>query len=312
MHHIFISGSIAYDRIMEFGGRFKEHILPEQLDHISVSFTVNTFAEGHGGTAGTIAYNLALLGEHPTILATAGNDFEKYAAWFAKCGIDTDSIAIAEDVPTASAYMISDTGNNQIAAFYLGAMVRPYAKEIPAAEEALAIIAPGNNVDMANFARLYTERGIPYLFDPGQQAIMLSKEDLRAGISGARALFANEYEMGIIADRTGWTREDIASHVPIVVVTLAEKGTLLISDGKEISISAVPVAAAVDPTGAGDAYRAGFIVGLLQEWPLERCVKLASTVAAYAVETKGTQNHSFTKAELGSRFTTAYGEVLGL
>ena len=206
MQQILVSGSIAYDRIMEFGGRFKEHILPEQLDHISVSFTVNSFAEGYGGTAGNIAYNLALLGEKPTILATAGNDFEKYASWMETRGIDTSSIAIVDSVATASAYVISDTGDNQIAAFYIGAMAQGYSKEIPSVAEAIAIISPGNNDDMVSFARSYQSHGIPYLFDPGQQAIMLSKEDLRAGIAGSRVLFANEYEMGIIGKRSEWSR----------------------------------------------------------------------------------------------------------
>lgn len=310
MHPILVSGSLAYDRIMEFGGRFSDHLLPDQLGHISVSFTVTTFAEGFGGTAGNIAYNLSLLGLSPTILATAGNDFGKYAAWLKSRSIDPSSIAIAGDVPTASAYMTSDIADNQIASFYLGAMVKPYEREIDMSEGALAIIAPGNNQDMASFARSYRSLGIPYLFDPGQQAIMLSREDLQAGITGARALFANEYEIGILSERTGWSIAEIASKVPATVVTLGEKGTRIIEGSKETLVPAVPVAAAVDPTGAGDAYRAGFIYGLVCGRDTEACARLASAVAAYAVEKKGTQNHAFTLEELGARFTAAYGHSL--
>ena len=306
MHPLIVSGSIAYDRIMEFGGRFSEHLLPDQLDHLSVSFTVTTFAEGFGGTAGNIAYNLSLLGLAPTILATAGNDFEKYAAWLRSKQIDPASIAIALDVPTASAYMTTDTADNQIASFYLGAMVRPYDRQIDIPKDALAIIAPGNNEDMASFAKSYRDIGVRYLFDPGQQAIMLSKEDLRAGISGAAALFANEYEIGIISERTGWSTEEIASHVPAVIVTLAQMGTRIIEGASETTVAAVPVEHAADPTGAGDAYRAGFMYGLVRDMPLKRCVEIASAVAAYAVEKKGTQNHMFSMPELDMRFTAAY------
>ena len=310
MSRILISGSIAYDRIMEFGGRFKEHILPDKLDHLSVSFTVDTFNEGFGGTAGNIAYNLSLLKERPTVIATAGNDFDRYQEWLERCGIDASSIALASDVPTASAYIIGDTGDNQIAAFYIGAMARPYAAHIDMSEDSIAIIAPGNNQDMASLAESYRTLGIQYLYDPGQQSIMLSKEELQAGIEGAGVLFANEYEMGIISERTGWSREDIALRVPVIAITLAEKGTLLIEGLKGTTITAVPVANVVDPTGAGDAYRAGFIKAMRAGLPLGAGIKLGSTVAAYAVEKKGTQNHSFTLEELKKRYEGAYDEVL--
>ncbi len=312
MTKILVSGSIAYDRIMEFGGWFREHILPDKLDHLSVSFTVDTFNEGFGGTAGNIAYNLALLGEKPTIIATAGSDFDKYAEWLAKCGIDASSIAIASDVTTAGGYMITDKGDNQIAAFYIGAMMRPYQRAVEADADTIAIISPGNNVDMVALAKKYSVIGIRYLYDPGQQSIMLSKEELLAGIAGAGVLFANEYEMSIICEKTGWSREDIAQRVTTVIVTLAEKGTSLTVNGNESNIAAVVVEKAMDPTGAGDAYRAGFIKGIIAELPAETCVKLASTVAAYAVEGKGTQNHSFTMADLQARYQSAYGESLAL
>jgi adenosine kinase len=314
MSNIFVSGSLAYDRIMTFGGMFQEHLLPENLSHISVSFTTTTFIEGFGGTAGNIAYSLALLGERPTIIATVGTDFEKYATWLESHTIDTSSIEIASDVPTASAYITTDAADNQIASFYLGAMVRPYTKPIALDRdtETIAIIAPGNNVDMVLLAQQYVAAGINYLYDPGQQSIMLSPEELRAGIAGAGVLFANEYEMGLLIERTGWTREEIAAHVPVIVMTLAEEGTLLIAAGVETHIPAVAVAQVVDPTGAGDAYRAGFIKGMQMHLALELSVKLAGTVAAYAVEKKGTQNHSFTMGELQVRYAGAYGEPFPL
>ena len=208
--------------------------------------------------------------------------------------------------------MIADTGDNQIAAFYIGAMARPYQATVPTTKDSIAIISPGNNQDMASLARSYRALGVKYLYDPGQQAIMLSKDDLRAGIEGAGVLFCNEYELSIMIERTGWTKKEIADHVPTIIVTLAEKGTLLVQKGSEIGIGAVPVEYVVDPTGAGDAYRAGFIKGMRSALSVESCIKLASTVAAYAVEQKGTQNHSFTTEELKTRFADAYGQALAL
>ena len=307
MSHILVSGSIAYDRIMGFAGRFQEHLLAEQLDNINVSFTVNTFTEGFGGTAGNIAYNLALLGERPTIIATAGNDFEKYRAHFAELGIDTSSIAIATDVPTASAYITTDTADNQIASFYLGAMVRPYEHAVETSPETIAIISPGNNFDMVLLAQKYSSSGVRYLYDPGQQAIMLTSDELQAGIQGANVLFANEYEIGILCERTGWMRAEIAAQVPTLIITRAEKGTLIIRGDHETVVAAVPVTLAVDPTGAGDAYRAGFMYGLTRDMPVEQSVRIASTVAAYSVEKKGTQNHHFSPVELAQRHKAAYG-----
>jgi adenosine kinase len=312
MSKIIISGSIAYDRLMNFAGKFEEHLLAERLDNINVSFTVNTFTEGFGGTAGNIAYNLAHLAEKPTIIATAGNDFAKYDAWMASHGIDTSSIEIVSDVTTASAYITTDTTDNQIASFYLGAMVRPYERAVDATAETIAIISPGNNVDMVSLASSYATLGVRYLYDPGQQAIMLSREELQAGIQGANVLFANEYEMGVICERTGWAREELARHVPTIIITLAEKGTLIIQGTTETRISAVVVQNVVDPTGAGDAYRAGFIKGMIAQLGTKECVQLASTVAAYAVESKGTQNHSFTIQELKNRYQQSYSETLSL
>jgi len=316
MSDILISGSVAYDRVMSFGGKFQDHILPDKLDHLAVSFTVDTLTEGFGGTAGNIAYSLSLLGETPTILSTVGNDFGKYAAYLAERGIDTASIAVADDVPTAAGFMMADAQDNQIAAFYLGAMARAYNQKIDIqpgkVADAIAIIAAGNNEDMTGFARSYRALGIRYLYDPGQQVIRLTPEELKEGIEGAGVLFVNEYEFGVIRERTGWSKEEIATKVSTIIVTLAEKGTLIMRGASKTRIAAVPVANVVDPTGAGDAYRAGYIAGLIGNLPIETCVQIASTLGAYAVECKGTQNHSFTIAELSKRYSDAYGGALAL
>jgi adenosine kinase len=312
MSYILISGSVAYDRVMSFGGKFQDHILPDKLDHLAVSFTVDTLTEGFGGTAGNIAYSLSLLGEKPTILSTVGNDFEKYAAYLKERGIDSASIAVAGDVPTAAGFMMADAQDNQIAAFYVGAMARAYSKEIDIPKDAIAIIAAGNNEDMTGFARSYRSLGLNYLYDPGQQVIRLTPEELKEGIEGAGVLFANEYEFGVLTERTGWSKEEIASKVPTIIITLAEKGTRIIRSDTETLIAATPVRNVVDPTGAGDAYRAGYIAGLVRNLAVETCVQIASAVGAYAVECKGTQNHSFTIAELSKRYSDAYGAALAL
>ncbi|MDO8593429.1 MAG: carbohydrate kinase family protein [bacterium] len=307
MNRILVSGSLAYDRIMNYPGLFKNDFHPEKLHALSVSFLVDKLQESLGGTAGNIAYNLALLEEKPTLISCAGNDFEKYRQQFAQLGIDTESVQIESDVPTAVAHVITDSADNQITAFYAGAVARQYAKDISDAAD-LAIISPSSPTEMAELPKKYRECGIPFFYDSGQQITALSGEVLREAIPGAVALFGNDYEIDMMLRKLEWTKEQLLERVPVLVTTLGAEGSLVSTPEKEYRVAPVTAEKAVDPTGAGDAYRAGFAKGWLAKLPLDMCAKFAGTVAVYAVEKYGTQNHSFTMDALRARFKAAYGE----
>jgi adenosine kinase len=305
MDSVLISGSIAYDRIMKFPGRFKEHFHADKMHVLSVSFVVNTLEESFGGTAGNIAYSLALLGGKPIIISAVGGDFQKYREHFQKLGIDTGTMQLEIQIPTAVGHIITDDEDNQIAAFYAGAMARPYVQPIP--EAPLAIVAAGNAVDMVELSQKLRRRDTPFFFDPGQMTIALSGEELRIAMDGAAVLFGNDYEIGVILKKTGWTSKELLMHVPTVVMTLAGNGSQVTTSEKEYKIPAVKAIEVLDPTGAGDAYRAGFATAWLKKLPLETCVKVASAVAVFAVEVYGTQNHIFTMQSLKQRYEEAYG-----
>lgn len=312
MSRILVSGSIAYDRIMDFPGLFKEHFIADKLHNINVSFAVEAFSENFGGTAGNIGYSLALLGESPHIVATAGSDFERYAGHLRSVRVDPTSIQIDMAGSTSSAFIITDRGNNQISAFSMASGAKPYMP-LPNTDGArCAIIGAGCVEDMASLPAYYRAQGIDYFYDPGQQIPMLSAEQLRDGITGAAGLFCNDYELGLIAQKTEWDEVAILEKAAALIVTLGEKGSRIAKKEGEHSVRAVPISKVVDPTGAGDAFRAGFIAGFLRGWTLRSAAQLGSVVAAYAVEKYGTQNHRFTIAELGLRYQTAYGETLSL
>ena len=307
MNRILVSGSLAYDRIMDYPGLYKDQFHPEKLHVLSVSFLVEKMEESLGGTAGNIAYNLALLGESPDIISCAGSDFDKYHSHLKKLGINTESIQIESDVHTAVAHVITDAADNQIAAFYPGAMLREYKKELPEQAE-LAIVSPGNLLEMGSLPEKYRERNTPFFFDPGQQMGALSADTLRASLSGAVALFGNDYEIDMMLRKLGWTKEQLLQHVPVLVTTLGAEGSLISTPGQEYRVPPVATDRAVDPTGAGDAYRAGFAKGWLAKLSPEVCARLASTIAVYAVEEYGTQKHTFTMDAFRARFEAAYGE----
>jgi adenosine kinase len=249
---------------MDYPGLYKDQFHPEKLHVLSVSFLVDTLEESLGGTAGNIVYNLSLLGEKPTLISCAGSDFKKYQTHLAKSGIDTTSIQLEDDVHTAVAHVITDAADNQIAAFYPGAMAREYTKEIPSTAD-LAIISPGNLTDMNELPKKYRENGVPFFYDPGQQMTALSSEALRGAIEGSAAIFGNDYEIDMILRKLGWTKEQLLERVPVVVTTLGAKGSLVTTPEKEYSVPSVATDRALDPTGAGDAYRAGFAKGWLAE-----------------------------------------------
>lgn len=311
---IFVSGSLAYDRIMNFHGLFADHILPEKTHQLNVSFYTESLDESFGGIAGNIAYALSLLGEHPTILSEAGNDFGPYRAWLDDHGIDTSEIRIDESDKTAFATIITDRAHNQITAFYPGAMQKPWQApsehEIFKKDEAFAIIAPGNLSNMRMFPAIYRRNYIPFIFDPGQQIPVLSAEDLKNGIDGSAIFISNDYEAALVEKKTGWSETDMLAHTGMVITTLGEKGSRIITKEGTIDIPAARPEMVLDPTGAGDAYRAGFIYAFLREWPLATCGKFAGLVACYVVESKGTQTHSFTPEDLAARYKKNFNEDL--
>ncbi len=306
MSRVLVAGSLAYDRIMDFQGYFRDHFLPEKLHDISVSFLVSSVTEQFGGTAGNIAYSLALLGQEPAIIATAGTDFDRYAAHCQACGIPVDTIERASDLPTASAYIMADKTNSQIAAFAPGAGARAYERSLDFTDAALAIVAPTCDEDMQRVPEEAKKAGVPYFFDPGQRLTSLPTELLRAGIEGAAALFVNDYELALTLERTGWSEEELRTKVGLLVVTLGAEGSRIVTPEGEERVTAV-AATLADPTGAGDAYRAGFIAGYLAKLPAAQCAKLGSLIAAYAVEQVGTQAHTPRPEEMAARFTDAYG-----
>src|SRR3989344_6061879 len=309
---IIVSGSVAFDRIMDYGGLFAEHIVPDKIHSINLSFIVDKLSVEFGGTAGNIAYNLALLGEAPEIIATAGTDFGPYRSHLLLSGVDPASIKIVEGELTASAVGFTDTGDNQISELHPGAGKVPYDTPVPTEGRAMAIIAPGNIDDMTTLPEYLRRKGMRYCYDPGQQISALTAEQLKDGITGAYSLFASDYELGLIAQKTGWAAGSILERVTNLVVTYGAKGSRVLTKDGEWKVEATSVKNAEDPTGAGDAYRAGFIKGLMLALPLESCAKLGSVVAAYAVETYGTQTHRFTIKEVAERYKKSYGEKLGI
>jgi adenosine kinase len=307
--HIFVSGSLAYDRIMDFPGRFADHILPEKIHVLNVCFMVNGLTERFGGTAGNIAYNLALLGEQPVILATAGRDFGPYRERLAGLGLPLAGIKEIPQEFTAGAYITTDLSDNQITGFNPGAMKFTSAYRFdglnPAA--ALAIVAPGNLEDMLAYTRLYKERGVGYIFDPGQSIPAWGGEDLREMATGSRALIVNDYELEMFQQKTGLAESGLLDLTPQLLTTRGDQGSLVRTAMGVEEIPVVPAREVQDPTGAGDAYRAGLLKGLILglDWP--GAARLGAVLASFCVEKQGTQEHQLTPAEFWARYTESFG-----
>ena len=300
---ILVSGSLAYDRIMDFPGKFADHILPDKIHVLNVCFTVNSLKEKFGGTAGNISYSLALLGERPLILAAAGKDFDRYEAWLNEHHLSMQGIRRVADELTAGAYITTDQADNQITGFNPGAMKYPSLFEFDGVdpEVTLAIIAPGNLEDMIAYARTCKEKDVSYIFDPGQSIPALPRDLLVEAITGSSLLISNDYELEMIMRATGEEKAKLLARTSGIVTTLGEDGSLICTLSQEAKISATRPSRVVDPTGAGDAYRAGLIKGLAMKKDLSEAARMGAACASYAVECHGTQEHRFTQEAFWKR-----------
>jgi len=300
---IIVSGSMAYDRIMDFPGHFSEHILPDKIHVLNVCFQVNGMKEKYGGTAGNIAYALKLMGENPFICATIGHDYQRYFKWLAKNGLSTEGIKIIADEFTAGAYITTDRADNQITGFNPGAMkyqsTLNFDKLDP--KNTLLIISPGNFEDMVNYPRACKARGIEYILDPGQSLPMWDKNDLIQSIEGCKILIVNDYELSLIISKTQREKKDLLKMAGTIITTLGESGSLISTGNREISVAAYRVKKVVDPTGAGDSYRGGLLSGLARGLAMEQCARMGSVCASFSIENYGTQEYSFTREEFDER-----------
>ena len=301
---IVCTGSIAYDYLMSFPGYFREHILPDHLDKISVSFLVDTMIRQRGGTAPNIAYTLALLGERPYLMGTVGEDFSEYRAWLESKGVDTSCVAVIAGKFTASFFANTDRGNAQICSFYPGAMSHASELSVLALKPApdLVIISPNDPAAMDSYVQECTQNKIPYLYDPGQQVVRSDPAELRQGVKGAHSVFVNEDEFELLQKHTGLTLKEILNRVNYLVVTLGAQGAAIYTGEKKYVVPAVPPAQILDPTGVGDAFRGGFVraVRLGLDW--ETCGQVGALAASFCLETRGPQEHTYSLAEFVNRY----------
>ncbi len=306
-----ICGSMAYDTIMVFPDHFKNHILSEKIHILNVAFLVPEMRREFGGCAGNIAYNLKLLGGEPVIMATVGDDFGQYTERLRQQAIDTRHIRHIEGSYTAQAFITTDLDDNQITAFHPGAMGQAHENTVGDAKDIkLGIVAPDGRQGMVDHARQFREAGIPFIFDPGQGLPMFNGEELLQFVQQADYLACNDYEAQLLQERTGQTLEGLAKQVQALVVTLGAKGSRIYARGEVHDIPPAKPAEIVDPTGCGDAYRAGLMFGMLKgmDWPT--CGRLAGLLGALKIARQGGQNHRFDYAEIAQRFKAEYGYAL--
>jgi len=306
---VLVSGSIAYDRIMNFPGRFRDHIMPDKIHILNVCFSIEKLAEHFGGTGANIAYNLGLLGADTTIIGALGQDADSYCPYFKKAGIDLSGVLKIKNAFTAAAYIITDQDDNQITAFHPGAMNQEIIafrrfvqiKQQILAKSPLAIIAPSSKAGMIFLANEYQKRKIPYIFDPGQALTLFNKTELLRCLRGAKIVIGNDYEISLIKKISRLKLNGLLKLTEIIITTFGAQGSSIGTKAKSIKIPAFKIKKPLDPTGAGDAYRAGLIKGLIDNRPLKECGLLASVCASFAVEKYGTQEHKFTKSEFEER-----------
>ena len=303
-----VTGSIAYDYLMSFPGKFTEHFLADHMQRLSLSFLVDTMDKRRGGCAPNIAYTLALLGERPQLMGTAGQDFGEYRQWLEAAGVDTSLVRQVPDKFTASFFCSTDTDNNQIASFYNGAMANAAELSFRTIERpGLAIISPNDPAAMGQYAEECRALQIRYIFDPGQQCARMSGTELRDGIVGADIVICNDYEFELIRQKTGMGEQEILQVAAMLVVTRGEEGSWLYQRDGRVEVKAVAPRRIVDPTGVGDAFRGGFMKGIAVGAPFPICAELGSVAATYALEHLGSQSHAYTLAEFKGRYEDHFG-----
>lgn len=312
---VLVTGSVAYDHIMRFPGYFKDHILPDKIHLLNVSFLVSSLERQRGGTGGNIAYNAALLRLSPRLVAAAGRDGIPYLEELNAVGVDTSGVAIVENDLCASAFITTDNANNQLTGFYPGAMNRSgedsLQGRVPADVE-LAIISADSLAAMRRYPADCRALGLPYIYDLGMGLPVLSDEDLVEGLTGAHVLIGNDYELALIGQKTGFDRAALRERVRIVITTFGEQGAEIDAQGEIHRIPIAPPRTVTDPTGAGDAFRAGLALGLTRGFPLPIAGRIAAQAATYAIEGLGTQAHRYTPAEFAARFNESFPDVPAL
>ena len=306
-----ICGSMAFDTIMVFPDQFKNHILPEQIHILNVSFMVPEMRREFGGTAGNIAYNLKLLDEDPSIMATVGHDFAPYRQRLSELGLRASHVRELPEQFTAQAFITTDMDDNQITAFHPGAMSYAHLNRVADAPEAkLGIVSPDGRQGMIEHCRDFASAGIPYVFDPGQGLPMFSGEDLKQLMTGAAALTVNDYEARVVEQRTGLSAERIADRIGAVIVTRGAEGSSVYTREGRIDVHAAQPQRVEDPTGCGDAYRGGLLYGMARRWEWRRSARLASVMGALKIAHRGGQNHRPTRSEIAGMLRDTYGETL--
>ncbi len=311
-----VTGSLAYDYLMTFPGRFRDHLLTERMHRMTVSFLVDGMRKMRGGVAGNIAYTLALLGERPLLLATAGHDFADYRRELEARGVDTAAVQVLEDEFTASCFINTDQDGNQLVAFYAGALAHGHRVSLDALgldSGDLVVISPTDPDTMQRAVDSCVGLGVPFVFDPGKQTPRLGAEAILSGMERAAVVVANDYELGLMAQKTGRSEEELRNLAPVTVVTNGDAGSTVRVRGQAPSqIPVAPIATLVDPTGAGDAYLAGLVFGMARRLPWTLAARIGSVAAAYAIEQQGCQAHVFTRPEFLARYRSAFGPVTEL
>ncbi len=307
---IIVTGSIAFDYLMSFPGKFTEHFLPEHMERVSLSFLVDSMDKRRGGCAPNIAYTLALLGERPTIMATAGEDFTEYREWLEAAGVDTSEVRQVDGKFCASFFCSTDSANNQIASFYTGAMADAGQLSFRSIGDCrLAIIAPNDPGAMIQYAQECRTLKIPYIFDPGQQCARMSGGELADGARGARVVIVNDYELELLKQKTGLSESDLIAQSEALIVTRGEHGSSVLTARGRTDVAAVKPYRIVDPTGVGDAFRGGLMKGIALGLPYAAAARIGSVAATYALEHLGGLSHAYSWDEFIARYEEHFGPL---
>lgn len=306
---IIVTGSVAYDYLMSFPGEFSEVILPEHLSRLSLSFLVDTMDKRRGGCAPNIAYTLALLGERPYLMATAGQDFPEYRDWLEAANVDTSLVKVIDGKFCASFFCNSDRKNNQIASFYTGAMANAGELSFRGTQADLVIISPNDPQAMVQYAEECRALGLRHIYDPGQQVARSTPDELRQGIVGATILICNDYEFEVIRSKTGLDEQAVLETSEALIITKGEKGSSILLKDRQIDIPVVPEERVLDPTGVGDAYRGGLMKGLAMNAGWEVAGRMGSVAATYALEHLGGTSHTYTWDDFAKRYEASFGAL---